>query len=66
MTKEEIEIFKNKITETIMPSAANMNQEQIKNLIQKIEKENPQLPTGFSNMVFEQILILKYNKQDKI
>lgn len=65
MTKEEIEIFKEKISETIMPAADNMTEEQIHNLIKNIEKENPDLPSGFANMVLEQILIMKYNKLEK-
>lgn len=59
MTKEEIQEFKNKIRETIMPMAENMKDEDIKELIKHIDKENPDLPTGFSNMLYEQILIMK-------
>ena len=64
MTNEEIEVFRNTIADTIMPAANNMTKEQIKNLIDKIVKENPQLQTGFGNMIFEQILIMKYNNQN--
>lgn len=62
MTKEEIQIFKEKIAETIMPAANNMTEEQIHKLVKQVEKENPDLPMGFSKMLLEQILILKYNK----
>lgn len=64
MTKEEIQIFKEKIVETIMPAANNMTEEQIKNVIKQVEKNNPELPNGFANMILEQILILKYNKKN--
>ena len=59
MTNEEIEEFRNKIQETIIPMANNMKNDEIKDLIKHIEKENPDLPTGFGNMLYEQILILK-------
>lgn len=64
MTKEEIQIFKEKIVETIMPAANNMTEEQITNVIKQVEKNNPELPIGFANMILEQILILKYNKKN--
>lgn len=61
MTHEEIEEFKVTIAKTIMPIAQNMTEEQIKNIITAVEKENPELPEGFGNMLFEQILVMKYN-----
>ena len=62
MTSEEIQEFKSKIEETIMPVAINMQDEDIKDLIYHIEKENPDLPAGFANMLYEQVLMLKHNK----
>lgn len=61
MTNEEIQQFKDKIRETIMPMAQNMKEEEIKDLIKHVEKENPDLPEGFSNMLFEQIVMMKQN-----
>ncbi|PLY11347.1 MAG: hypothetical protein ACNI28_00295 [Arcobacter sp.] len=61
MTNEEIQQFKDKIRETIMPMAENMKDEEIKDLIKHVEKENPDLPEGFSNMLFEQITMMKKN-----
>lgn len=61
MTNQEIEEFKNKIMETIIPMAEKMKDDEIKDLINHVEKENPELPTGFGNMLFEQIKILKHN-----
>ncbi len=60
MTLEEQEIFINTIKETIMPIASNMTEEQIKNIIVTVQDENPDLPEGFSNMLYEEIIILKY------
>lgn len=62
MTKEEIVEFQEKIAQTIIPVAVNMTEEQIKKVIDNVSKENPELPKGFAKMVFEQILIQKYNK----
>ncbi|WP_428022959.1 hypothetical protein [Arcobacter sp.] len=59
MTTEEIKEFKNKISETIMPMAKNMKDDEIKDLIKHVEKENPDLPEGFGNMLYEQVLMLK-------
>lgn len=58
MNIEEIEEFKQKIETTILPHVINMNQQQIINLIQNVEKNN-NLKEGFGNMIMEQILILK-------
>jgi hypothetical protein len=62
MTNEEINEFNEKIKETIMPLVENMKDDEIKDLIKHIEKENTELPEGFGNMLFEQILILKHKK----
>jgi hypothetical protein len=61
MTQEEIQEFKETIARTIMPLAQNMREEQIKNIIDNVGKDNPELPKGFTNMVYEQVLIMKYN-----
>lgn len=65
MTKEEIEIFKEKIKETILPAAKNMTEDQISNLIKIVQSENPDLPEGFGNMLMEQIRVMKYNEIDR-
>lgn len=62
MTTEEIQQFKQKIMETIIPLAINMTEEQIKNIIDSVERENPNLPNGFGAMLFEQIIVHKYNR----
>lgn len=61
MTLEEQNQFKDEIAKTIMPLAVNMTEAQIRNIIDSVEKENPELPEGFGNMLYEQILIMKYN-----
>ena len=40
MTKEEEKEFKEKIVETIMPIAINMTENQIRTIIQNVEKTN--------------------------
>lgn len=65
MTHEEETIFREKIKETILPLAVNMTEEQIKNIITSIEKANENLPRGFGSMIFEQIMIQKYNNLNK-
>lgn len=65
MTIEEQNEFKNKIIETIIPLAINMTEDQIKNIIRVVEKDNEQIPAGFGAMLFEQIMIQKY-KNNKI
>ena len=62
MTTEEIQQFKQKIMETIIPLAINMTEEQIKNIIDSVERENPNLPNGFGAMLLEQIIVHKYNR----
>ncbi|MCT7908243.1 hypothetical protein N5915_01580 [Arcobacter lacus] len=62
MTIEEQQIFFDKIKETILPIAINMQDEQIKKIIETVEKSNDELPNGFGAMLFEQIIIHKYNR----
>ena len=59
MTIEEIETFKNAVIETILPHAKYMNNEQILQIIEMAQKNNEELPFGFGNMLFEQIIALK-------
>lgn len=61
MTQEEVQQFKETIVKTIIPIVQNMTEEQIKNIIKIVEKEHSELPDGFGNMLFEQILLMKYN-----
>ena len=63
-TEEEKE-FKEKIVETIMPIAINMTENQIRTIIQNVEKTNEDLPAGFAAMLFEQIFINKNNSLNK-
>ncbi len=63
MTLEEQQQFREKIKETIIPLAINMTEEQIKNIISTVEKSNTDLPVGFGAMLFEQILVHKYNRK---
>ena len=62
MTKKEEQEFKQVITNTILPLAVNMPEDKIKEIIRVVEEQNPNLPLGFGNMLFEQILLHKYNK----
>lgn len=61
MTQEEVQQFKETITKTIIPIVQNMSEEQIKNIIDIVQKEHSELPEGFGNMLYEQILLMKYN-----
>lgn len=61
MTKEEEQQFTDQIAQTIMPIAINMTEEQIRQIITSVENENPNLPEGFGNMLFEHIMVNKYN-----
>lgn len=65
MTIEEEQEFRNKIKETILPIALNMTEDQIRNIISSVEKSNENLPKGFGAMLFEQIIVHKYNKLQK-
>ncbi|APW65724.1 MULTISPECIES: hypothetical protein [Arcobacteraceae] len=62
MTKEEEQEYREKLAQTIFPIVSNMTEEQIKQIIVSVEKENPSLTKGFSNMLFQQIMVYKYNK----
>ena len=62
MTKKEEEQFRNKVAETIFPIALNMTEDQIKQIIISVEKDNTNLPNGFAQMLFQQIMVYKYNK----
>ena len=65
MTKDEEKEFRQKIVETIMPVARNMTENQIRTIIQNVEKTNEDLPRGFGAMLFEQIIINKNNSLNK-
>ncbi|MGB5792245.1 hypothetical protein [Poseidonibacter sp.] len=60
-TEEEIE-FKKKISETIIPIAINMTEDKIRDILEIVQKDNPQLPEGFANMLLEQIIIKKRSR----
>lgn len=62
MTQEEEIEFREKIVQTIMPIAINMTEDQIRNIILTVEKENTDLPDGFGNMLFQQIMVNKYKQ----
>ena len=65
MTKEEEKEFRQKIVETIMPVARNMTENQIRTIIQNVERDNEDLPRGFGAMLFEQIIVNKNNSLSK-
>ncbi|MFA9373753.1 MAG: hypothetical protein ACERKK_06285 [Poseidonibacter sp.] len=60
-TEEEIE-FKKKISETIIPIAINMTEDKIRDILEIVQRDNPQLPEGFANMLLEQIIIKKRSR----
>jgi hypothetical protein len=62
MTLEEEKELRQKITDTILPLAANMTEEQIRNIILAVEKDNENIQEGFGAMLFEQIMVQKYNR----
>ncbi|RXK14267.1 hypothetical protein CP965_02115 [Halarcobacter mediterraneus] len=62
MTKEEIQEFKETIKKTIIPIVQNMTEEQIRNIIEIVEKEHTNLPKGFGEMLYEQIIVMKYKQ----
>lgn len=62
MTVEEIDQFKMEIYKTIIPHVMNMQEEKIVEIIKMVEEQNPDLPKGFGNMLYEQILVIKYHK----
>jgi len=65
MTNEEQLIFVDKIKDTILPIAIYLKDEEIKKIIQEVEKANDTLLQGFGDMLFEQIIILKHNRLGK-
>ena len=62
MTLEEEKELRQKITDTILPLAVNMTEDQIRGIIQAVEKDNKDLQQGFGAMLFEQIMVQKYNR----
>ncbi|MCT7518292.1 hypothetical protein NG764_03730 [Aliarcobacter cryaerophilus] len=65
MTIEEEQIFIDKIKETLLPIVIYMKDEEIKKIILSVEEQNENLPEGFGDMLFEQLIILKYNRLGK-
>ncbi len=62
MTLEEEKELRQKITDTILPLAMNMTEDQIRSIILSVEKDNKDIQHGFGAMLFEQIMVQKYNK----
>ncbi len=65
MTFEEEKELRQKITDTILPLAANMTEDQIRSIIMAVEKDNSEIQSGFGAMLFEQIMVQKYNRLRK-
>ena len=65
MTLEEEKELRQKITDTILPLAMNMTEDQIRNIISTVEKDNKDIQSGFGAMLFEQIIVQKYNKLNR-
>ena len=65
MTLEEEQEFRQKVIETILPHALNMTEDQSRYIIQTVEKNNNDLPDGFGAMLFQQVIIYKYNKLNR-
>jgi hypothetical protein len=65
MTLEEEKELRQKITDTILPLAMNMTEEQIKSVIVSVEKGNSEIQKGFGAMLFEQIMVQKNNRLRK-
>ena len=65
MTIEEEQIFIDKIKETLLPIVIYMKEEEIKKIILSVEEQNENLPECFGDMLFEQLIILKYNRLGK-
>lgn len=65
MTIEEEQIFIDKIKETLLPIVIYMKEEEIKKIILSVEEQNENLPEGFGDMLFEHVIILKYNRLGK-
>ncbi|RXJ70183.1 hypothetical protein CRV08_01050 [Halarcobacter ebronensis] len=62
MTKEEIAQFKKTIANSIIPVVKSMTNAQIKEIITIVEREHKELPEGFGNMLYEQIMMMKHSK----
>ncbi len=62
MTNEEIDQFKLEIYKNIIPHVVNLPEEKIVSIIKMVEEQNPDLPKGFGNMLYEQILVMKYHQ----
>ena len=62
MTLEEETELRQKITDNILPLAANMTEDQIRSIILAVEKDNKEIQEGFGAMLFEQIMVQKYNR----
>lgn len=62
MTKQEEQEFRDKVTQTIFPLVNNMTEDTIRQIMISVEKDNPDLPKGFADMLFQQIMVYKYNK----
>ena len=53
MTLEEEKEFRQKVIQTVLPLAINMTEDQIRSIIQNVEKSNEDLPSGFGAMLFQ-------------
>jgi hypothetical protein len=62
MTIEEEKELRQKITDIILPLAMNMTEDQIRNIIISVEKDNENIQKGFGAMLFEQIMVQKNNR----
>ena len=65
MTIKEEQIFIDKIKETLLPIVIYMKEEEIKKIILSVEEQNENLPEVFGDILFEQLIILKYNRLGK-
>ena len=52
MTKQEEQEFRDKVIETIFPLVNNMTEDTIRQIMISVEKDNPDLPKGFSDLLF--------------
>jgi hypothetical protein len=60
MTNDEIKQFQDTILQTIMPIASKMTMQQIHDIIKSV----PDIDDKFKNMLLEQVLIMKHNKNN--
>lgn len=65
MTTEEQKIFIDKINETILPIAIYLNEDEIRKIIDEVVKTNDNISESFGDMLFEQVIVLKYNRLGK-